>query len=107
MTTGDGQLHVVVTQQLGELGSGESEPAIVSWRWRYVLPSLGLWLTALLVLVVSYVVGKRQQDWPVVICIVLSFILFQMEGASILVATLIAALIVVWLIRRRQIPSAS
>ncbi len=82
------------------------DTASVSWRWRYVLPSLGLWLTAMLVLVVPYVVGKRQQDWPVVVCIVLSFILFQMEGASILVVTLIGALVVVWLIRRRRIPSA-
>jgi hypothetical protein len=62
---------------------------------------VALALAAVLVLAMPYLIGKGQQDWPQIVAIVLSFILFQMEGASVLVATPIAALLVVWLIRRR------
>lgn len=52
----------MASQDIGDLGPRESSPAAIQWRWYYHVPSLGLWvlLVALLVLVKS---NRRAQAW--------------------------------------------
>jgi hypothetical protein len=86
------------------VGPSDSPPAIVHWRWYYHLPNLALWLAAIAALGVSRVSGARR-DWLVIAALVLTFILWQMEGFSILVAVLAITWIVVWVTSPRRSPS--
>ncbi len=104
MTTGNSELRVVVSHQLGELGPSESKPAIVQWRWYYHLPNLAVWLAAISALVVSKV-SEVRRDWLIVIALVLSFVLWQMDGFGILVGALALVWIFVWLTTPRRAPS--
>ena len=101
LTTGNSEIRVVVSQQLGEVGPNDSPPAIVPWRWHYHLPNVALWLAAIVALIASRAAAARR-DWLIVVALVLSFILWQMEGFSIL----IAVLAVVWMTGARQNPSS-
>ena len=104
MTTGNSELRIVVSQQLGELGPSESKPAIIYWRWYYHLPSLAVWLAAIVTLLVSKV-SKVRRDWLIVIALVLSFVLWQMDGMGVLAAVLAVVWIFVWLTGPRRAPS--
>ncbi len=92
-----------MSQPLGKLGRNESAPTIVNWRWYYHLPNLAVWLVAVTALVVTKVSNTRR-DWLVVIALVLSFVLWQMEGFGVLVAILALAWIVVWMTSPRRTP---
>ena len=67
------------------------------------LPNLAVWLAAVSALVVTKVSNTRR-DWLVVIALVLSFVLWQMEGFGVLVAILALAWIVVWMTSPRRTP---
>lgn len=104
MTTGNSNLWIVVSQQLGELGRDESRPVIVQWRWCYHLPNLAVWLVAMSALVVSKISTVRR-DWLIVIALVLSFVLWQMDGFGVLAAVLTIAWIFIWFTSPRRAPS--
>jgi len=59
LTAGDGQLSIIASHGLGELGTGESAPTLVRWRWYYHVPSLSLWVLILLLLVLV----KGNHNW--------------------------------------------
>jgi hypothetical protein len=65
-TAGVGPLSIVVSQDLGHLGTKHSNPVVVNWHWYYHVPSLGLWsvLAALLILVRS---NHCLQAWLIVL----------------------------------------
>ncbi len=104
MTTGNSDLWIVVSQQLGDLGRDESRPAIIQWRWYYHLPNLAVWLAAVSALVVSKLSTVRR-DWLIVIALVLSFVLWQMDGFGVLAGVLAIAWIFVWFTTPRRAPS--
>jgi hypothetical protein len=104
LTTGNSELRIVVSQQLGELGPSESKPAAIHWRWYYHLPSLSVWLAAIAALIVSKL-SKVRRDWLILIALVLSFVVWQMDGVGILVAVLAIVWIFVWLTGPRRAPS--
>ena len=104
MTTGNSELRIVVSQQLGELGPGESKPAIVQWRWYYHLPSLAVWLAAIVALLVLKG-SKVRRDWLIVIALALSFVVWLMDGVGILVGVLAIVWIFVWLTGPPRAPS--
>lgn len=53
---------MVATQDIGDLGVHDSQPATIAWRWYYHVPGLGLWgvLLALLVVMPS---NRHTQAW--------------------------------------------
>jgi len=53
---------VVASQDIGQLGAHDSTPASIAWRWYYHVPSLGLWVT-LAVLLVLVPANRRPQAW--------------------------------------------
>ena len=98
-------MRIVTTQELGDLGPGESAPTVFPWRWSYQAPSLALWLLILVLLVLSRG-NRRWQAVPPVLTIVL----LMLEGLSPLFGWLVMAWIIVWLASRwlpgRQAPDA-
>jgi len=65
---------------------------------------LAIWLAAIAALVVS-IASDTRRDWLIVVALVLSFILWQIEGFSILIAVLAIIWIVVWITSPRRGPS--
>ena len=88
-------MRIVATEQLGELGAGESAPAVFQWHWYYQAPSLTLWLlTCGLVVLLQ---GNRK--WRA-IPVALTIAVFLLEGLGILFGSLVAVWIIVWLAGR-------
>jgi hypothetical protein len=56
---GNASLRLVATRELGDLGTSESEPVVIQWRWYYHLPSMAIWImvAGLLVLV------RENRNW--------------------------------------------
>jgi hypothetical protein len=61
----------VATQELGDLGPGQSQPTVFHWRWYYGVPSLGLWILVGLMLVVPKE-NRNWQAWLILIPVVLT-----------------------------------
>jgi len=92
-------LRIVTTQELGDLGPGQSAPTVFPWRWHYQAPSLALWLLILGLLVVSKV-NRKWQGRLTVIPLALTVVLLMLEGLSPLFGWLVMAWIIVWLAGR-------
>lgn len=71
------------------------------WRWNYHLPSLTLW-ALIAALLVFWKRVHRRQDSTFAVPLVLTFILLQMDGFSMLIASLAAIWILAALARRRE-----
>jgi hypothetical protein len=56
--TAFGELKIVASADIGELGEKESEPAVYNWKWRYSAPGLAIWA----VLVVAIVLVKPNRN---------------------------------------------
>lgn len=59
LLTPSGELGVVVSQGLGDLGPGQTAPGYVEWRWYYHLPPLAVWLLVAILLIVV----KENRNW--------------------------------------------
>lgn len=104
MTIDNGPLRIVASQQLGDLGSGQSTPAIVQWQRQDHLQLAGVALWALgILLVMLFRNHPKRMAWPSVLLVVLVAFLWQMEGFSILSLSLVAAWIVIWLLTPRVV----
>jgi hypothetical protein len=53
-----GELKIVASQDLGELGDKEGKPVVYDWKWYYNLPGLGLWI----VLAAALVFVRENRD---------------------------------------------
>ena len=91
-------MQVVASEELGELASGEIPPVRYLWKWHYCLPSLTL--AALIVLFVFFWRESHvRHSWQTVMLAVAALVLLQMEGFSLLLASVIGVWTVVWLLR--------
>lgn len=52
----------MASQGIGELGDHDSSPASIEWRWYYHVPSLGMWVV-LVVLLVVVRANRHPQAW--------------------------------------------
>ena len=77
------------------MGSSASVPALVQWQWYYQVPSLGLWLLSVLLLVL---LRGRRSWWA--IPMLPTFALWLLEGFGPLLGCLAIAWIVAWLAGR-------
>jgi hypothetical protein len=53
-----GELKIVASQDLGELGDKEGKPVVYNWKWYYNLPGLGLWI----ILAAAFVFVRENRD---------------------------------------------
>jgi membrane-bound ClpP family serine protease len=87
----------VAYQELGDLGTSQSPPALFPWHWYYHAPSAGLWILIVLLL---FLVKRTHtaRPWVILIALVLAIVLWQMEGFSPLLVSLGVAGIIIWLV---------
>jgi hypothetical protein len=83
------------------LGSGEAVPIVFHWRWYHHLPSLGL--TALIGLLLLLSRSVRTRELWLAVSAVLAFVLWQMEGFSVLVG----AVALLWVVMSMRAPRSS
>ena len=119
LTAGTGDLKVVASHKLGNLGAVESTPILVDWRWYYHVPSLLPWAVIVLLLV-SVKENRNPQAWLILVPLVAVAVLGRMiprllflppsmaEAFGTFLTSLAAAWSAVWLLahwlsRRRGI----
>ena len=113
MTTLSGPLSVVASEEMGELGSGESEPAVIDWHWYYHVPSFSMWALPLVLLIVLPE-NRTRQTWMILIPVIvltvfvwpllarlLSFRSLDAERYGIQFDALVASWASVWLLGGR------
>jgi hypothetical protein len=59
---GDGELRIVASQDIGQLGPRDGRPVVFRWRWYYHVPALPLWAIVLLLLIVPKA-NRRLEAW--------------------------------------------
>ncbi len=101
MTVGNRKLKIIASQDLGQLGAGEAAPVFCQWRWHYLLPSFALWLSTAFLLVL-WGRNRQRRGWAIAVAALLGIILLRMEGAGILVGSLVIVWIVVWRVPQRR-----
>ena len=111
-SVGDGELRIVASQDLGQLGPHEGSPVAFHWRWWYHVPTLPLWAIVLLLLVVPKA-NRHRQAWLILVPLALVLLvprmlatLFAMpdEAAELLgysLASFAMAWSAVWLVGHR------
>jgi hypothetical protein len=65
-SVGDGELRIVASQDLGQLGPPNGPPVVFRWRWYYHVPLLPLWAIMLLLLIVPKT-NRHFQAWLILI----------------------------------------
>ncbi|HUW19980.1 MAG TPA: hypothetical protein VMW16_11825 [Sedimentisphaerales bacterium] len=108
MTTA-GQLKVVASQDIGELGEKESSAVTYEWKWYYHVPGLLLWAILILVLVLIKA-NRSPRAWLILIPLLIVNLLWsvlrqllhvpsaQGEMFGMVVNSLAAAVAVLWLV---------
>ena len=69
-----GELKIVASQDIGELGAKESEPVVYNWMWYYNVPVVFLWVVLLLVLVLVKANRNRRALLIFVPLVIVNFV---------------------------------
>jgi hypothetical protein len=109
VTLGSGDLTILASQHLGDLGAGTSAPAILDWRWYYQVPGLAFWCLVVLPLALVKE-NRRRQAWAIVLPLLAVLVAGRMisillalspatgEAFGRFVMTLATAWTIVWLL---------
>jgi hypothetical protein len=104
-----GQLKVVASQDIGDLGPKESKAVAYHWKWYYHLPGLFLW--AILVLALVLIKANRdRRAWLILVPLLIVYLLWsvfkqvlhvpsaQAEMFGMMVSSLTVGVAVLWLV---------
>lgn len=109
MTIGAGELTIIPSQEIGELGNREGAPTVFQWRWRYHFEGLAFWALILVPLVLVKA-NRNFQACAIMIPLMAVLIIFRMLGnlcsfsaantefLSSLVTSLAIAWAIIWLL---------
>ena len=76
-SVGDGELRVVASQKIGELGPSSGSPVVFHWRWYYHFPDWSIWAT-MLVLVIVPRANRHRQAWLILLPLGLVLLVWRM-----------------------------
>ncbi len=104
-----GELKLVASSDIGELGPKEAEPVVFNWKWYYNAPTAILWLILLATLVLIKD-NRNPQAWlilvPVVIVTLLASLLIRLlprgfEIVTVIIQTFCVGIAVIWLLAHK------
>ncbi len=116
MTVGSGELAIIGSQALGELGPHEGPATLLPWHWYYQLPTMAFWAFAIVPLVL-FKENRRGRAWAifipllvvVLVCGLFSNLCSALSPASTagglpgFVVTMATAWSIVWLVAQRLV----
>jgi hypothetical protein len=79
MSAGDGELRIVASQDIGQLGPKDGAPVPFHWRWYYHCPAWLLWALLLLSLIVPKA-NRHRQAWLILIPLGLVLLVWRLPA---------------------------
>jgi hypothetical protein len=100
---GDGELRIVASQDIGQLGPKDGSPVLFHWRWYYHFPTAPLWALIVLLLIAPKA-NRHRQAWLILIPLALVLLVWHMptvllgmsDGSAEILGCLIVSFAMAW-----------